>query len=47
MEPQVLQDFLDQKDQLVEWACQGRLEKKVCLEYPARRGFLAYLARKE
>lgn len=46
-EPQVLQDFLDQKDQLVEWACQDHLERKVCLESPAHRASLAYLERKE
>lgn len=46
-EHQVLQDFLDQKDRLVEWACQDHLERKVCLESPARRGPLAYLERKE
>lgn len=46
-EPQVLQDFLDPKDRLVEWACQDPPERKVCLESPAPRGSLAYLERKE
>lgn len=46
-EPQVLQDFLDPKDRLVEWACQGHLERKVFPESPAHRGSLAYLERKE
>lgn len=41
------QDSLDPKDRLVEWACQGHLEKKVCLESPARRASLAYRGRKE
>lgn len=43
----MLQDFLDQKDRLVEWACQEHLAKKACLESPAHRGSLAYLERKE
>lgn len=46
-ESQVLQDFLDQKDRLVEWDCQDHLERRVCLESPAHRGPLAYLERKE
>lgn len=40
-------DFLDQKDQWVEWACQEHLEKKVCLESPAPRGSRAYLGRRD
>lgn len=43
----MLQDFPDLKDQLVEWACQEHLERKVCLESPAHRAFLAYLETKE
>lgn len=43
----MLQDFPDLKDQLVEWACQEHLEKKVCLESPAHRGFPAYRETKE
>lgn len=43
----MLQDFLDQKGQLVEWACQDYPEKKVFLEFLALRGSLAHLERKE
>lgn len=43
----MLRDFLDPKDRLVGWVCQEHLEKKVCLEYLAHRGSLAYLEVKE
>lgn len=43
----MLQEFLDQKDQLVEWACQEHLEKKVCLESLVPRASLAYPGRKD
>lgn len=46
MEPQVLQDFRDQKDLLVEWACQEHLERKVCLASLAHKVHLAYLEKK-
>lgn len=40
-------DSLDPKDQLEEWACQVRLEKKVCLASLAHRVSLAHLERRE
>lgn len=47
MGPQVLRDFLDPKDRLVEWACQEHLEKKVCLASLACRASLAHLEKRE
>lgn len=40
-------DSLDPKDQLEEWACPVRLEKKVCLASLAHRVSLAHLERRE
>lgn len=43
----MLRAFPAPKDRSVEWACQEPLERRVCLESPARRASLAYLERKE
>lgn len=46
MEHQGLQDSLDRKDPLVEWACQEHLGRRACLASPAHRASPVYLERK-